>query len=212
MYKPILVSLLCYCSISAKAWDAAGASGYRVDSPEGLEEVSLGGYIYIDSASDGYMDGSDTGIAGVVVELFTPGQEPTLDPPIATATTNTNGFYHFIVTQEGTYIPRVPNTQFTTGPLHTMWQTPFTGSDNGVWKDNSSDSTETGNLMLYGNYGHAVVLDAGEEVLGEPANKEVTIVVADSSADFSIDMGFTVSQESCYLIVMLYLLLMEMVR
>jgi hypothetical protein len=98
MYKPILVSLLCYCSISAKAWDAAGASGYRVDSPEGLEEVSLGGYIYIDSASDGYMDGSDTGIAGVVVELFTPGQEPTLDPPIATATTNTNGFYHFIVT------------------------------------------------------------------------------------------------------------------
>jgi hypothetical protein len=81
-----------------------------------------------------------------------------------------------------------------------MWQTPFTGSDNGVWKDNSSDSTETGNLMLYGNYGHAVVLDAGEEVLGEPANKEVTIVVADSSADFSIDMGFTVSQESCYLI------------
>lgn len=100
---------------------------------------TVGDLVWDDQNNDGIRQAGEPGLAGITVQLMSPGTDnavggtgPAADTLIQTTTTTSAGAYSFYVTQPGNYYVRVFPT---TG--HELASAPVTTTDNGVNDDNN---------------------------------------------------------------------------
>ncbi|WP_208300297.1 SdrD B-like domain-containing protein [Prosthecobacter fusiformis] len=159
------------------------------------ELVGIGNVVFIDTNGNGVYNTGE-GLNGVTVELFESGQS-LATRPIATAVTSTvsgvTGIYGFPNLTPGTYIVRVPASQFASGfPLHQYYSIPGTngaGEDDNTGEkgvDNTAPATNGILATVTVNLGTAPV-DAGTEI-GVLANSDNAS--GDAKTDLTVDFGF----------------------
>ena len=103
--------------------------------------VAIGNRVWLDNgagggtANNGKLDGTEPGIAGVKVDLYTGA-----DAFVATTTTDINGYYWFDDRAPGLYTVRIPASEFATGK-------PLAGrlSSTGAGGDETTDQTQDEN-------------------------------------------------------------------
>ncbi len=157
--------------------------------------LSLGSTVFTDDNDNGQQDGSEAGIAGVKVELYTSTQTPGTDVPFATATTDANGDYHFEGLAEGDYVVYIP-TPPASAP--TSSSVTSTTDDNVDGDNNGSQPGGSGTPVT----SPVITLSAGNEpVNGSGANDEADQGAnttgykqddadGDSDGNMTVDFGF----------------------
>ena len=157
--------------------------------------VGIGNVVFIDANGDGkYTSGE--GLDGVTVELFQQGQS-LATRPIATATTTTvstvKGIYGFPNLTPGSYVVRIPASQFLSGgPLFGYYSVPGVngaGVDDNVGEKGADNTAPGTNGILANvtvNLGTAPI-DAGTEI-GVLASSDN--VSGDAKTDLTVDFGF----------------------
>ncbi len=126
--------------------------------------ASIGNQVWTDTNGDGLLNNAETGINGVTVELYTSGQTPGVDAPVATTTTSGNGNYGFSGVLPGNYVVYLPST-----PPGAPLSSPVTDSN-----DNGEDNDDNG-------------LQAGGT--GTPVSSPV-IALGAGETENSVDFGF----------------------
>lgn len=157
--------------------------------------LTLGGSIFDDlgggaDSNNGVFDGTESGIAGVDVELYAePSGGGAIDPStqaaVATTTTDGNGDYSFSLLDAGNYLVVIPESEFASGqPLFGYLTS--TGNDPAPDPDDDTDGDDNGSLVS------GVGLVTGEITLvagSEPTNDGD----ADNNTNFTLDFGVTPS-------------------
>lgn len=155
--------------------------------------VSVGNRVWIDPNNDG-LDGDETGIDGVILQLFEAGADgqPT-GPVIATTISNATGYYLFSCVDPGRYVIQIPSDQFDDGA-------PLDGLRSSRDLPNAADDDRTDDGVDPANAGDAVRsrpidLAIGDAPTGEPDRPAIDDMdfdaPADDSSDMTIDFGFT---------------------
>lgn len=112
---------------------ADGSADFSVDagfSMDEAQEVLIGNQVFNDANMNGTLDAGETGISGVVVNLFNPNN---LTSPIATTTTGSGGFYLFNAPALSGYV-----VQFV-GPNGFVSSAQGSGAASGVNGDSDAD-------------------------------------------------------------------------
>jgi len=135
--------------------------------------VNLGDQVWYDANDNGLLDPGETGIAGVDVQLFRSGDDPTSATPVATQTTDSDGLYAFTNLTPGDYFVYIPNPPADYPFSSTPTDTNDNGEDN---DDNGNQSTPGGPVTS-----PVVTLTSG----GEPTDDG-----DGSDGDLTIDFGF----------------------
>ncbi|MCC6501452.1 MAG: sortase [Anaerolineales bacterium] len=149
--------------------------------------VSLGSTVFSDINGNGIQNIGETGIAGVVIELYLSSQTPGVDIPIATDTTDLNGDYFFGNLMPGSYIVYIP-TPPAAAPL---------SSSPGVTdtNDNSEDGDDNGIQTASGQPVTApvILLTVDGETTNEPFQGGTQDDADDDNGDMTVDFGFVPS-------------------
>ena len=155
--------------------------------------VTLGGTVFDDlgggaDSNNGMFDGTESGLAGVTVELYAePGGGGAIDPSTqtaaATTTTDGNGDYEFTQLDAGNYLVVIPESDFNSGqPL--FGYVTSTGNDPVPDPDDDVDDDDNGDVSA------GVGLVTGEITLvagNEPVNDGDT----DPNTNYTLDLGVT---------------------
>ncbi|MCC6511983.1 MAG: DUF11 domain-containing protein [Pirellulaceae bacterium] len=150
-----------------------------------LNPMSVGNLGFLDTNNSGTLDGTETGINGVTVQLYTDtnsnnAYDDGVDTLVGTDTTDATGNYLFEDLLPGNYIAVVPASQFlAAAPL--FGHVTSTGTPNDPDDDVNSDDNGAlvGAVVATG----AITLVAG----GEPTNDGDT----NTNSNLSLDFGFT---------------------
>ncbi len=164
----------------------------------GFTGLTIGNRVFLDSVTvDGIQNPTEPGVAGVTVELWaSDGTDPVGDSPLATTTTDAEGYYLFKGLYAGDYIVRIPASNFATaGPLANHVST----SGNGVAPDpddDASDRDDNGDGPAAGPVdSRPVSLSAGDEPTGEAdVASAMDSSPSDDNANVTVDFGFVDSQ------------------
>ncbi|WP_202225616.1 SdrD B-like domain-containing protein, partial [Okeania sp. KiyG1] len=107
------------------------------------ELVAVGNYIYMDVNGNGTFEGgTDMPIENVTVQLYSSGSVVGVDAPLATMSTNANGYYYFDDLVAGDYFIHVPAMNFVPGqPLENKES--FPGEDATDTTDNNDNGLDT---------------------------------------------------------------------
>ncbi|TWU02353.1 beta strand repeat-containing protein [Stieleria varia] len=156
--------------------------------------LTLGGTLFEDlgggaNTNNGLLDGGETGVAGVTVDLYAePNGGGAIDPAnqvaVATTTTDGNGDYSFTGLEAGNYVVVIPESQFLTGAPLFGYAT-STGNDPAPDPDDTDTDGDDNGALLAG-----VGLVTGEVTLtagAEPINDGDT----DPNTNFAVDFGVT---------------------
>lgn len=136
--------------------------------------ATVGNQIWLDANNDGLLNPGESGVNGVIVQLFEQGKVPGTDAPFATTTTATvgadAGVYGFTALPPGSYFLYLPAENFAPGGA--LEPTPFSSSitdndDNG--QDNDDNGTQTA---------------GGQPVTSPP------IALGSGETEASLDFGF----------------------
>jgi len=162
--------------------------------------MSLGDLVWLDNGAgggtsdNGVLDGGETGVDGVTVELYRSGQTPGADTPIATTTT-VNGRYLFTGLTPGDYVVHIPAENFddSTDALYRAYSTTGVNADDttnevnagSVNSDNGADQT---NPAASGITAPVVTLTIG----GEPTDDQPAGAPVDNNpnSNLTVDFGF----------------------
>ncbi len=125
---------------------------------------SIGNVVWNDLNHDGLFDSGEPGISGIAVQLYTSGQTPGVDTPVAVTTTNGSGLYSFANVVPGDFRIYLPNPPATLPGL------------SGV-NNTADDQTDNDN-------------NGSQSVLGGPVTSLVINIGAGES-DATIDFAFT---------------------
>ncbi|HTX91046.1 MAG TPA: SdrD B-like domain-containing protein, partial [Anaerolineales bacterium] len=165
-------------------WDA----GYT-------KPVAIGNLVWLDNgagggvANDGIRNGSEPGIAGVTVQLFTAGNILT-----ATTFTNSSGYYYFDNVFPGDYYVTIPASMFAAGkPL--AGYVSSSGAGSSPTADQNVDENGIDDLLLATNgirtrtyslqAGNPALIPTGEDQSGYTGS------LADNQVNATVDFGFT---------------------
>jgi uncharacterized repeat protein (TIGR01451 family) len=159
-------------------WDA----GLKLKSGS----VSLGNLVWEDANNDGDVNGSESGISGVRVNLYTDSNnsasfDPGTDTFYASTTTDSTGHYTFTNLPDDNYIVQIDPVNFNEGkPLHHFGSSDPTESN----PNTDIDDDDNGVPML----GYGVVTTQTVELASgnEPTNDGDT----DADTNLSVDFGF----------------------
>ncbi len=151
-----------------------------------VEPYSLGNLVWIDADNDGRIGAAEAGVPGVTVELFAAGGTT----PIATTTTDPDGYYVFTGLPPGDYEVAI------TPPAGYRSSTGVSGSTTGPFEgvgtpdpDNDDDTDDNGTTVANGTVRSGpVTLGAANEPLGEPADG-LTDPTSDDHANKTVDFG-----------------------
>jgi protocatechuate 3,4-dioxygenase beta subunit len=154
--------------------------------------ISVGNLVFRDSNANGIFDpGVDVGVPGVKVELFTFGQQPEVDTPIATTLTQANGFFMLSAFTPAGYFLHVPASEFQPdGPLYQNIPATSFGTGSGVDDDADHNTLPSANPAVLGVNSTLFTLDYGTEPVGETGFSGSSDDNADSSGDMTIDLAF----------------------
>ena len=145
--------------------------------------VSLGDTVFADTDNSGTLNGSETGIANVIVELYPSGAVPGIDPPILTDVTDADGLYQFDNLAPGDYFVHIPASEFGAGaPLEDL----ASSNGNGVFAPDPDDdvqSDDNGTPDLAG--GGVSTADVSLTVGGETGDD------VNDNNNSTVDLGFT---------------------
>ncbi|MCC9601588.1 DUF11 domain-containing protein [Stieleria sp. JC731] len=155
--------------------------------------LQLGGTVFEDlgggaDSNNGTLDGTESGIAGVTVDLYAePGGGGAIDPSsqvaVATTTTDVNGDYVFTDLDAGNYLVVIPDSDFGSGQLLFGYES-STGNDPAPDPDDDVDSDDNGTVSAgVGVVSQEITLVAGSE----PNNDGDT----DVNTNFTLDLGVT---------------------
>jgi SdrD B-like domain len=170
---------------STKTLGAAGQNDHSLDFGY-VEPYSLGNLVWIDADNNGRIDAGEDGLAGVTVELFAPGSTT----PIATTTTNPDGYYVFTGLPPGDYEVAI------TPPTGYRSSTGVSGSTTGPFEgpstpdpDSDDDTDDNGTTVANGTVRSGpITLGAASEPTGEPADG-LTDPTSDDHANKTLDFG-----------------------
>jgi len=104
--------------------------------------VALGSTVFFDANNNATQDAGETGIAGVTVQLFRAGDDPTLATPVATDVTGATGDYLFSGLAPGDYFVYIP----TPPPAFSTSSTDIATSA----ADNNVDGDDNGQQLVGG--------------------------------------------------------------
>jgi uncharacterized repeat protein (TIGR01451 family) len=157
------------------AGDGDGANGDLTVDFGFYTPVNLGNLVWHDRNNNGRVDSGESGIDGVMVQLYQAGQTPGSDAPLAVSMTAGGGFYNFTGLTPGRYFVYLPAppAAYPTSSYATS------ESDDGVDNDDNGSQAATGAPVI----SPVIVLTSG----GEP--------VADgdgANGDLTVDFGFFV--------------------
>ncbi len=157
-------------------------SNYTVDF--GLwQPVSLGNRVWNDVNNDGINQPAETGVSGVMVNLYKDSNKdetPDSTTPVASTTTNADGYYLFTNLLEDTYIVEI------------MLPTGYTSSSVDAGDpDTDRDDLDDNGTVVSGNKVRAtnVMVMAGTQPTGEPATPGITDATPDANANYTVDFG-----------------------
>ena len=174
--------------------------------------MSIGNQVFYDYDNDRILNGADRGVANVIVNLFRDDDQngipdSGINNPIATDTTDANGYYIFDGLQPGYYLVQIDENNFrlaNSGVLQNYFSSQDKDGTNTpvVPVDNENDTIEDGidnsNLgnnpdpQATGVFSPTILLEpSGEpidEVLGPEGNGEPNI--QPSNSDLTVDFGF----------------------
>lgn len=145
--------------------------------------LHLGNLVWYDQNNNGLVDSSEPGLAGVTVQLFHEGDDPTTATPLATDVTDGQGLYLFENLQPGRYFVYLP-TPLAAYPASS---TPTANADNGEDNDDNGSQTTPGGAVR----SPVITLTIG----GEP-----TTDGDDANGDLTIDFGFWQPQPDLVLV------------
>lgn len=172
--------------------------------------MSIGNRVFYDYDNNRMLDGADVGVNGVVVNLFRDTNNDGLpdsgiNSPIATTTTDADGYYIFDNLQSGRYLVQIDESNFVANAVLDNFYSSQDkdGANNPVApSDNEDDTIENGidnnNLgnnpdpQVRGVFSQSILLEpSGEsttEDLGPEGNGEPDIEA--SNSELTIDFGF----------------------
>ncbi|OQX02939.1 MAG: hypothetical protein BWK80_56820, partial [Desulfobacteraceae bacterium IS3] len=152
--------------------------------------MSLGDLVWNDNSfgggtgNNGIQDGTEPGIAGVIVELLN-----SSGTVIATTTTDANGRYLFTGLNPGNYSVRIPSTEFASGePLYSYISTTdiITGGEDPDTDNGNENADENGvdntNPAVNGIFSQQITLALGTEPVNDGD--------ADANSNRTVDFGF----------------------
>ncbi len=158
--------------------------------------LSLGDLVWFDGNNNGIFEpaSGESGVAGVLMELYRAGDVPSATTALLTTTTNGAGRYLFSGLAEGRYFVHIPPSQFTSGePLFGYESTVPTerNADN----DQNEDVDENGIPVAGGRAAVAgvssgiVTLTLGTEPIGEDVSG-LDHTTPDENSNLTVDFGF----------------------
>lgn len=154
----------------------------------GFYTIRLGNQVWNDANNNGLLDGAETGIDGVTVELWSADGSTLL----ATTTTAGGGIYTFSGLPQGSYLVRLPEGNFQgAGALRDYYSS--TGGAGNPYEpapspdvnltDSDDNGTEVGSLGYPGGY-----IQSGVFAL-TPAAEQTTNNTDGSTTEFRVDFG-----------------------
>jgi len=156
----------------------------------GFYTLSLGNLVWYDTNNNGVLDGAESGISNVTVNLYRDSNNDGIPDGAAIATTVTNGTGHYLFTglSADTYIVEI------VPPAGHISSTGTTGSATGSYEpapdpDNDVDSDDNGTTSGAVIRSAPVTLTAGGEPTGEPAIPTLTDPAPDASSNLTVDFG-----------------------
>ena len=123
--------------------------------------ATIGNRVWSDINNDGLLGGGESGIDGVLVELYLASQTPGVDSPYLTTITSGGGLYQFTNVPAGNYVIYLPAGNFSSGgalagaPLSS---TVTVATDNTTDNDDNGIQTSTGTAVV----SPVIALAAGE--------------------------------------------------
>ena len=185
--------------------DTVTATGAATDANSNLtvdfgffRVLAVGNIVWFDTNNDGLLNGSETGIPNVAVELYNDGDTPGVDTPIDTTTTDAGGFYLFDDLFPGDYIVYIPPSNWASGgPLEgylSSTPTEINPNDNtdhdatsGVQENGLNDDNAATNGIASG----IITLSYGAELTGEPQGPQGNgTAQIETNANLTVDFGF----------------------
>jgi uncharacterized repeat protein (TIGR01451 family) len=165
---------------------AAGQANWTMDYAFTAPKFDLGNRVWADTNNNGVMDGSEVGIANVVVTLQTP--TTTLN-----TLTDASGYYSFTNLPAGVYTPVIAAANFQGAGALFDYVSSFGATSSYTNTDNARDhGIDPGSLAAYpvnGVRGAAVTLAAGIEPAGEDVSAPAT-PNGDVNNNLTLDFGF----------------------
>jgi uncharacterized repeat protein (TIGR01451 family) len=141
--------------------------------------LALGNRVWHDANDNGILDSGETGIDGVVVQLYRADQTPGVDAPQEQVETTNGGEYRFTNLQPGEYRVYIPNPPDAYPAVSSV----FDPEDNGEDNDNNGAQTTVGGPVI----SPIIALATGSE----PTNDG-----DDANGDMTVDFGFRVASVS----------------
>jgi uncharacterized repeat protein (TIGR01451 family) len=154
--------------------------------------LSLGNRVWLDSNNNGTMDGTEAGIKDVTVELYLDANADGVadsGTTLATQVTDINGFYLFTGLARGTYLVKIPQSNFAAGgPLaHLRSSDGFAAANGNVDKD---DSGVQAGGTAEDVWSKPATLFYYDEPTGETQVGPQTDATGDDSSNLTVDFGF----------------------
>ncbi|MEM7130357.1 MAG: SdrD B-like domain-containing protein [Chloroflexota bacterium] len=160
------------------------------------EFVAIGNLVWLDdgagggTANNGELDGTESGIDGVTVQLFNQGDDPLTAAPISTTLTAGGGFYEFDNLTPGLYFVHIPATEFQLGgDLEN--QVSSTGNGTDETTDQTSDENGIDNVDSATNGISSIGFDLqpNVEATGEDQGS-YNGTLDDNNVNFTADFAF----------------------
>ncbi|RLC95258.1 MAG: hypothetical protein DRI77_10220, partial [Chloroflexi bacterium] len=184
------ISSSVYSRFRFTSYDTNGALSYTGLAADGEVEdyvlMSLGNFVWHDNGSgsgvrnDGALNGSESGIPGVELELY---RYDDLATPITTTTSDASGYYNFTGLTPYTYVVHIPASEFGSGePLYgllssTGWGIP----DSDLDQDVDENGVDNPIPAIGGISSLSVTLSLGDEPTSEDG---------DGNSNLTVDFGF----------------------
>ena len=197
-----------YIRKNTTATDATSAPCYDIDSVSiEVRCLNLGNYVWYDTDNDGTIDGGESPIENVTVQLFLDADENgSLDgaeqTPIDTDVTDASGLYLFENLAPGKYFVGIPGSEFNTGEtLENLYSSGTTAGATGVTSETTApdpdgtvlDTDDNGMEVKTGFYTGGIMTTASvmlmfqDEPTGEsPDNSSID----DLDDNLTVDFGF----------------------
>ncbi|MEM7126248.1 MAG: SdrD B-like domain-containing protein [Chloroflexota bacterium] len=184
-------------SISVVTLDPTTPDNLDQDFSYPPELMAIGNLIWLDdgagggTADNGMLDGTESGIDNVTVELFNQGDDPNAATPVSTTTTSGGGFYQFDNLTPGQYFVHVPAEEFQAGgDLENHLSSAGAGTDETTDEAGDENGLDDTNPEVNGISSNDFDLQPNSEVTGED-QASYSGTLDDDNVNFTADFGFT---------------------